>query len=99
MERFKEIVKFCNADVHLTVNNHKSSYRTVTEEFEIAKMLDETFTIEKDIGQEIFDKMVELDTIYELQFYPDTPVGCYVIYHYDLDMLLDKSLETLRKKI
>jgi len=32
------------------------------------------------------------DFIIEIQFYPDTPVGFHVVYHYDLDAALDEAL-------
>jgi hypothetical protein len=38
-------------------------------------------------------EMIERDTIIELQFYPDTPIGSCTIIHYDLEKCLDKGLE------
>ena len=42
-------------------------------------------------------KMIETDTIVNIQFYPKTPVGSYSVYHYDLDMALDLALECLKE--
>lgn len=98
MNRFLEIVKLCKADVNLTVNGHKSNYESVKDYFDTIKLCQSEFDIEKDIGQDVYDKMVELDTIYDFQFYPDTPTGFYVIYHYDLDVVLDKALEILKEE-
>lgn len=47
------------------------------------------------IEPDVYDKMEELDTIVELQYYPDTTVGCYKVYHYDIGMALDKALLSL----
>ena len=46
----------------------------------------------EDISKEVYEKMIELNTIIELQFYPDTPIGSYKIYHYDLEMAIDEAL-------
>ena len=37
----------------------------------------------------------EHNKIIALQFYRDTPIGSYSIYHYDLEMALDKALDIL----
>ena len=39
--------------------------------------------------------MIETDTIVVLQFYPDTPIGSYSIWHHDLDAALDAALSCL----
>lgn len=39
--------------------------------------------------------MIDTDTIIDLQFYPDTPIGSYSVYHYDIDMAIDEALECL----
>lgn len=40
--------------------------------------------------------MKDFDTIIEIHFYPDTPVGFYKIFHYDLDMAIDEALLILK---
>ena len=40
-------------------------------------------------------KMIETDTIVEIQFYPVTPIGSHVVWHYDIDTALDESLACL----
>lgn len=35
--------------------------------------------------------MIETNTIVELQFYPDTPIGFYRVYYCDLDAALDEA--------
>ena len=47
---------------------------------------------EDDISKDVLQKMIEKDTIIELTFYPDTPVGSYIIYGYDLDLVLDEAI-------
>jgi hypothetical protein len=48
------------------------------------------------LSEEIANKMIEHNTIIDLQFYPNTPIGFYSIYHYDLEMALDEALEILK---
>jgi hypothetical protein len=50
-----------------------------------------------ELSEELKAKMVELDTIVELQFYPNTPVGFLQLFHYDVDMALQTALETMQE--
>jgi hypothetical protein len=49
----------------------------------------------EDIDKDVYEKMKELNTIIELQYYPDTPIGFYKVYHYDLQMAIDEALSSL----
>ena len=45
--------------------------------------------------------MVKRNTIVKVQAYPHTPIGCYVVYHYDIDtrnIKPGKSKYTLHEK-
>ena len=48
-----------------------------------------------DIEDCIKDKIIELNTIVELQFYPDSPIGFYKIYHYDIEMAVDDAIKII----
>lgn len=89
MEKFKELMSKCKASVHLTINDHKDSYQSVEEYLTYPNVEN----IEEDIGYDIYEKMKELDTIVCLTIYPDTPIGSYQIYHYDIDEAIDKALK------
>lgn len=78
------IVSMCNASVTLSFNDHKDCYKTVGE-----------YLKDNYIDVEILEKMIESDTIINLTFYPDSPVGNYNIYHYDLNMILDLSINLI----
>jgi len=52
----------------------------------------------EDMTEEVYTKMVETDTMINLHFYPDTTVGFYRLFHYDIDMLLDIALAILEIK-
>jgi len=88
MDKLKELLSKCKCGVYLTVNEHRNYYQSVAERLEEIAC----FEAPPDIPQEIRTKMIETDTIVQIQFYPDTPIGFYFIYHWDLDAALTKAL-------
>ena len=91
MEKLKKLISNCKCEVGLTVNEHLCDYETV-EQFFSSYRKDDL----EDIDKEVYSKMIETNMIINLHFYPDTPVGFYSIYHYDLELALDKALEILK---
>ena len=86
MRNFELLLERCKCGVYLTVNEHRGYYLTAEEE------LSET---EYDIEHEVRSKMIDTDTIVNLHFYPDTPIGFYEINHYDVNAAIDKALSIL----
>lgn len=78
----------------ITINRHKDLFKSVKDylQWEIQ------FEYE-DLKQEVLDKMIELDTVIEVQIYPKNSVGFYVCYHYDLLMVLNELKETFKNGI
>lgn len=37
--------------------------------------------------------MIETNTIVEIQWYPDTPVGFYSLFHYDFNLAVEEALK------
>lgn len=91
MDKLKELLVRCKCGVFLTVNEHRDYYYTA------AQALDEAKGDEcpPEIEPEVEATMIETDTIVRLQFYPNTPIGSYEIWHYDIDAALDAALECL----
>lgn len=87
---FDELVARCKCGVHLSVNGHRDVYDTVEEYLRRSR--------EEDLGIDPADlaRMIEANTIYELQFYPDTPIGFYTVYGLSLEEVLTKASEALR---
>ncbi len=81
----------CKCAVSISHNEHKQNYAS------IKNHLDFTDSCE-DVEPEVLKKMIELDTLYEVCFYPSTPIGSYVVYHYDLDKALDESLQFMKER-
>lgn len=89
MNKLQTILDRCKCGVFLTVNEHRDYYEAAGD-FLVNR--DEKLPSEQ---PELFARMVELDTVICLQFYPDTPVGCYVIWHHNLESALDEGLRAL----
>lgn len=88
MDKLKKLLSKCKCSVCLEVNKHRDYYQTVED-----YLSDMECGGPIDVDQEVRDKMIELDTVVEVQFYPDTPIGFYNILHYDLDTALDEALK------
>jgi hypothetical protein len=80
----------CKCGVFLTVNEHRDLYQTAEYRLNEIRKWDEDGI--NDIPPAVLEKMIETDTIIELQFYPDTPIGSYKIYHYDLQLALEEAM-------
>ena len=87
--KIKQLQQLCKAAIHLTINDHKNCYMSVSDYLDDSPCTDE-------LSEDVKAKMVELDTIVELQFYPNTPVGFLQLFHYDVDMALQVALENLK---
>jgi hypothetical protein len=81
-EKIKWLFERCKASVSISLNNHRDYYQSIPEYLE-----DQLENGEVD--KEVLDKMVNQDTLICVQAYPDTPVGFYSEYHYDLETALD----------
>ena len=88
MEKLKKLIDECKGSVCLVVNPHKNFYESVEEYLKDRETLEDT-------EKQIVDEMIKRDLIIDLQFFPDTPIGSYNIYHYDLDLALDEAFECL----
>jgi hypothetical protein len=73
--------------IYLTCNVHKSYYDTA--EVTIANDVD---WYEEDPAEEL-DKMKATNTIWCVQYYPDTPIGFYKFNGATLDNVIDRAIE------
>lgn len=84
MDKLKELIKKTKCSVSIDINNHRDYYETIEQHIEPEDR--------KDISDDIWSKMIQLDTCVRLQVYPNTPIGFYVIHHYDVEMAIDTAL-------
>ncbi len=92
MDKLAALLARCKCGVHLTVNAHRDVYETA--EQKIAEAERHEF-LPDDLAPGVRAEMIRTDTIVDLQFYPDTPIGFYSIWHHDLDAALTQALECL----
>lgn len=91
MEKLLELMALCKCSLSIEVNEHRSFYESVSEHLTNGNRgLDVP-------DPEIYNRMVDTDTVITIQVYPNTPIGCYVVRHYDLEMALDDMIRILRK--
>lgn len=85
----EEILKRCKCGVYLTVNEHRDYYESVEERLKsIACYEDDMINV---LPNDLQERMAAVDTIYEFQFYPDTPIGSYKVYGTSLEEVVEKA--------
>lgn len=89
MEILKKLISLCKAEVSITVNGHRSVYQTVQQYLEDSDV---------EIEPEVFGQMIKTDTVVLVQFYPNTPIGFYLIYHYDIEEAIKLAIKTIEDK-
>jgi hypothetical protein len=87
MDRFSELMQKCKCTIILTINEHRNYYQTVEQFFNEVWHQDDV----KHISSEILQKMKDTNTIIELQFYSETPIGAYKIYDYNLNSAIERA--------
>ncbi len=89
-DKLKKLLERCKCGVFITVNEHKNYYRSAADHIE-----EMSFTEDDAMSDEMKEKMIALDTIIRLHFYPETPIGSYVIIDCDLESALYRALQCL----
>ena len=92
IDKLKLLISKCKGGVVIYINNHKNNYEDVAHHL---RYIIETYNTE--IPHSDFDKMVETDTVVDVTFYPDTPIGSYQILSHDIDIALDRALDILNQ--
>lgn len=92
MKKLNELKDKCKASVTITINQHKDYLQTVQQYFD--DLLRRKEIDEEDLEPNIVLKMIDTDTIIDIQFYPNTPVGFYRVFHYDLELAINECLKT-----
>lgn len=87
MDKLKYLIENCKNSITVEVNGHRDIYMSVLE-----------FLEDNEIDEEVLNKMVETDIVVRIQFYPDTAVGFYLVYHYDLEKALDECIQILNNR-
>lgn len=80
-----------DAGLYLTHNDHKSVYETIEQRYENADVAGDWVSEEQRL------KAIAEDSVWELIWYPDTPIGSYRLLACDLDVLLEEALKVEAK--
>jgi hypothetical protein len=88
MEKFKELVSLCKGSIKISVNGNKDYYESIDE-----------YINEKDIeyiDKDIFKEIIKRNIVVKIQVYPHTPIGFFLIYHYDIDEAVNIALQAVK---
>lgn len=88
MEKLIELVLLCSGSVEISINKHKDYFEPVDQHIN-----------EKDreyIEKKVFDEMIKKDIVVRIQAYPLTPIGFFVVYHYDINKAVDIALDVVK---
>lgn len=77
-----------NCELLITHNPHKGNYETVEELIFNRDLTDDYF-----VSKEEMDLCIKHNELWEVQWYPDTPVGFHLICGYTLESVLNKANE------
>lgn len=95
MDKLNKLISLCKNSVNITINEHRDDHQSI-EEYFTSNPITKDYLL--DVEEEVYDKMIESDTLIDLQLYSDTGVGFYQIYHYDLDKACDMALSAIDKQ-
>jgi len=90
-EKIKWLFDRCKASVSISQNNHRDYHESITDylEAQIAK---------GEIKKDVLEEMIKRDTIICVHAYPDTPIGFYAEYHYDLEAAIDLIIGHIKNR-
>jgi len=93
MEKLKQLASMCKGTVTVQVNGYKNNYETASQHLANLKLArGEDFEIPEHVQQ----TMIQIGSVVEVSFYPDSPVGFYSVYHWDLEAAIDEALEIMK---
>lgn len=106
MSDIKKLSEKCECSVSVSINMHRDFYQTVLnylfERADIPNLtwqerngvdLTSDMLKEHEIEVGVLNKMIELNTIVEVQCYPSTPVGFFTVFHYDVDEAIKTAMQ------
>ena len=81
----------CNSK-HLDCNDHHANYQTA------AECIERNFNHDfEQVAPEVIKAMIEADTIWRCQIYPDTPIGSYLFHGATMQECLSAAMEQLKE--
>jgi hypothetical protein len=88
-DKFEKLFSACQCTI--TLNDHHSYYQPLEEKIK------EIQSIHKGVlTEEIISGIIKNDRLIEIQCYPRTPIGFFVVAHYDIEEALRLTIERLQ---
>lgn len=97
MSNFADLLPPHKCSLSLEHNPHRASHQSVAN-WETTLLEIGSWTLDDWVSPEQRSKAIETDAFWELQWYPDTPVGFIRLLACDLDVLLTAAREGEHKK-
>ena len=91
MIKLAKLLSRCKCGVFFVVNEHRDYYQTAEQRLEELAC----FECPPEIDDLVRAEIIARNSLVDLQFYPDTPIGSYQIIHYDAEAALDEALAIL----
>lgn len=90
-DKIKWAMSHCKCGLYVFINEHRDDYQTA--EQYIDNM--DCYT-NLDVSDDVKAEMIEQNQIVNIKAYTQTPVGCFNVYHYDLNKALDELIECIK---
>ncbi len=78
------------ASLTISHNSHKDYYMTVAD---LLKENHPSIDVENFVNEEDMQKCIDTDELWEIQWYPNTPVGFYIVCGSTLEIVLSKAMQ------
>ena len=95
LEKLNKLISLCKAEISISINEHTSGYQTVKKYLENCQLI---YGEDLEISEEIKKVMIDKNIMVNIVFYPDTPIGSYSVYHYDVEEALDECLRIMEDR-
>lgn len=83
----------CQGSASISFNDHKANYQPIQEHIEELKNMGEEIPID------IIEEMIKRDIIIRVQAYPNTPIGFYLIFHYDVTIAIEQMNQVIKNEL
>lgn len=100
MKELIRLVERCKGEVIITSNPNRSSYQTADDYLKFrcqSSGEDWSEYLNGEVGLLLYEGIKVSENWYEIQFYPDTPIGFFTVYHFDLEQAVKQCHEILDK--
>jgi len=84
-----ELVKLCKGEVSVEFNPHRNEYRSITEQVELFS--------DGEVSAADLQRMVNTDTLVVVRAYPNTPVGHFMVMHWDAEVAIQQVLAAVQQ--